>query len=124
MGESVTRQPGTVLLVEDEESVRELVRATLEKQGYTVLDTGQGDVALQMAQSHAGPIDILISDLVLPGMGGRELGSKVNESHPETKILIVSGYPEDMVVGPGIEFLQKPFTLQALAGKVQDVLGS
>jgi DNA-binding NtrC family response regulator len=124
MGESVTRQPGTVLLVEDEESVRELVRATLEKQGYTVLDTGKGDVALQMAQSHAGPIDILISDLVLPGMGGRELGSKVNESHPETKILIVSGYPEDMVVGPGIEFLQKPFTLQALAGKVQDVLGS
>ena len=74
MGESVTRQPGTVLLVEDEESVRELVRATLEKQGYTVLDTGKGDVALQMAQSHAGPIDILISDLVLPGMGGRELG--------------------------------------------------
>jgi len=124
MGESVTRQPGTVLLVEDEESVRELVRATLEKQGYTVLDTGKGDVALQMAQSHAGPIDILISDLVLPGMGGRELGSKVNESHPETKMLIVSGYPEDMVVGPGIEFLQKPFTLQALAGKVQDVLGS
>jgi len=124
MGESVTRQPGTVLLVEDEESVRELVRATLEKQGYTVLDTGKGDVALQMALSHTGPIDILISDLVLPGMGGRELGSKVNESHPETKILIVSGYPEDMVVGPGIEFLQKPFTLQALAGKVQDVLGS
>jgi two-component system cell cycle sensor histidine kinase/response regulator CckA len=124
MGESVTRQPGTVLLVEDEESVRELVRATLEKQGYTVLDTGKGDVALQMAQSHTGPIDILISDLVLPGMGGRELGSKLNESHPETKILIVSGYPEDMVVGPGIEFLQKPFTLQALAGKVQDVLGS
>jgi len=124
MGESVTRQPGTVLLVEDEESVRELVRATLEKQGYTVLDTGKGDVALQMALSHTGPIDILISDLVLPGMGGRELGSKLNESHPETKILIVSGYPEDMVVGPGIEFLQKPFTLQALAGKVQDVLGS
>jgi two-component system cell cycle sensor histidine kinase/response regulator CckA len=124
MGESVTRQPGTVLLVEDEESVRELVRATLEKQGYTVLDTGKGDVALQMALSHTGPIDILISDLVLPGMGGRELGFKVNESHPETKILIVSGYPEDMVVGPGIEFLQKPFTLQALAGKVQDVLWS
>jgi len=124
MGQEITRQPGTVLLVEDEESVRELVRTTLERQGYTVLDTGQGDVAVQMAASHAGRIDILISDLVLPGIGGRELGLKVSESHPETKILFVSGYPEDMVAGPGIEFLQKPFTLQALAGKVHDVLGS
>ncbi len=124
MGDQITRQPGTVLLVEDEESVRELVRTTLERQGYTVLDTGEGDVALQMAVSHSGPIDILISDLVLPGIGGRELGLKVSQSHPETKILFVSGYPEDMVAGPGIEFLQKPFTLQALAGKVQDVLAS
>ena len=124
MGDSVTSQPGTVLLVEDEESVRELVRATLERQGYTVLDTGQGDVALEMAASHTGPIDILISDLVLPGIGGRELGLKVSQSHPETKILFVSGYPEDWWRGPGIEFLQKPFTLQALAGKVHDVLAS
>jgi len=124
MSEPANRQPGTVLLVEDEESVRELVRTTLERQGYTVLDTGKGDVALQMAVSHDGPIDILISDMVLPGMNGRELGTRVNESHPETKILLVSGYPEEMVVGPGIEFLQKPFTLQALAGKVQDVLAS
>src|ERR1051326_289126 len=96
MGDGITRQSGTVLLVEDEESVRELVRTTLEKQGYTVLDTGKGDVALEMAASHSGPIDILISDKVLPGMNGRELGTRVNESHPETKILLVSGYPEEM----------------------------
>ena len=91
MGEAITHQPGTVLLVEDEESVRELVRTTLQRQGYTVLDTGKGDVALQMANSHVGRIDILISDLVLPGIGGRELGLKVSQSHPETKILFVSG---------------------------------
>jgi two-component system cell cycle sensor histidine kinase/response regulator CckA len=139
MGEEVTRQPntgvsrkevfgrdatGTILLVEDEESVRELVRTTLERKGYTVLDTGQGDVALEMAASHAGRIDILISDLMLPGISGRELGLKVSESHPETKILFVSGYPEETVARPGVAFLQKPFTLQALAGKVQDVLAS
>jgi two-component system cell cycle sensor histidine kinase/response regulator CckA len=124
MGNRASCQPGTVLLVEDEESVRELVRTTLERKGYTVLDTGHSDVALEMAASHVGRIDILISDLVLPGIGGRELGLKVSQSHPETKILFVSGYPEEMVVGAGVEFLQKPFTLQALAGKVQDVLGS
>src|SRR3954463_10654303 len=110
MGEEITRQPGTgvargklfgrpsglgtVLLVEDEESVRELVRTTLEKIGYKVLDAGQGDTALEVAASHVGPIDILISDVVLPGINGRELGLKLSQSYPGIKILFVSGYPE------------------------------
>jgi DNA-binding NtrC family response regulator len=112
--------------VEDEESVRELVRTTLEKIGYKVLDAGQGDTALEVAASHVGPIDILISDVVLPGINGRELGLKLSQSYPGIKILFVSGYPEEMVVRqePGIAFLQKPFTLQALSRKVQDVMGS
>ena len=121
-------ESGTVLLVEDEESVRELVRETLRRKGFQVLEAGRGDAALAIAASHAGPIDILISDVALPGMNGHELGLQLSKTHPKIKILFVSGYPEEAIVhsgaGPRISFLQKPFTLQALSCKVQEVLQS
>ncbi len=117
----------TVLLVEDEESVRELVKETLESKGYKVLEAEQGDVALRIATSHPGQIDILISDVVMPGMSGRDLAKKLSETHPHIKILYVSGYTEEAIIHQGVleagtAFLQKPFTLQALSRKVRDVL--
>ena len=117
----------TVLLVEDEESVRQLVRETLEAKGYKVLEANHGDAALQIASDYHGPIDMLITDVVMPGMSGRELSEQLSASDPDIKILYLSGYTEDAVVHqgvlePGTSFLQKPFTLQALARKVREVL--
>jgi two-component system, cell cycle sensor histidine kinase and response regulator CckA len=118
----------TVLLVEDEESVRELVRETLDAKGYRVLEAENGETALRLANQHSDSIDVLITDVVMPGMSGRELSARLCASHPQTKVLYLSGYTEDAIVhegvlDPGTAFLQKPFTLQALARKVREVLG-
>ena len=127
---SPTRNRGseTVLLVEDEESVRQLVRETLEAQGYHILEAENGEAALRIANTHSD-IDMLITDVVMPGMGGRELSARLSASHPHTKLLYLSGYTEDAIVhegvlDPGTAFLQKPFTLQTLSRKVREVLGS
>ena len=123
-----TRNRGseTVLLVEDEESVRQLVRETLEAQGYQILEAENGEEALRIANTHSD-IDMLITDVVMPGMGGRELSARLCASHPQTKLLYLSGYTEDAIVHegvlePGTAFLQKPFTLQTLSRKVREVL--
>jgi len=118
----------TVLLVEDEESVRQLVRETLESKGYKVLEADQGDAALRIASQYSGEIDILITDVVMPGMSGRELSARLCASCPRTKVLYLSGYTEDAIpheggLDSGTAFLQKPFTLQMLSRKVREVLG-
>jgi two-component system cell cycle sensor histidine kinase/response regulator CckA len=118
----------TVLLVEDEESVRQLVRETLEAKGYKVLEADNGAAALQIVSDYSGKIDMLITDVVMPGMSGRELSARLCESCPQTKVLYLSGYTEDAIVHEGVidpdtAFLQKPFTLQALSRKVREVLG-
>ena len=117
----------TVLLVEDEESVRELVRETLCSRGYKVLEAENGEAGLRLAETCKERIDILITDVVMPGIGGRELAKKLAALRPGTAVLYLSGYTEDAVfnqgsMGPGTAFLQKPFTLQTLAKKVRDVL--
>ena len=117
----------TVLLVEDEDSVRELVRETLMSRGYKVLEAENGESGLRVAESHKGHIDLLITDVVMPGIGGRELAKKLLLMRPNLGVLFLSGYTEDAVVnhgalGPGRAFLQKPFTLQSLARKVREVL--
>ena len=117
----------TVLLVEDEESVRELVRVTLTSRGYNVLEAENGECGLHLAEDFKGHIDILVTDVVMPGMGGRELAKKLLSLRPEISVLYLSGYTEDTVVtqgalGPRTAFLQKPFTLQNLAKKVREVL--
>ena len=117
----------TVLLVEDEESVRELVRETLRSKGYTVMEAADGISGMKVAESWEGKIDILITDVVMPGMSGRELAQRVSASRPDIRVLYLSGYTEDAIIhegvlDPGIAFLQKPFTLQALARKVRAVL--
>src|SRR5438270_9200997 len=117
----------TVLLVEDEESVRELVRLTLASRGYQVLEAENGECGLRIAESFKEHIDILITDVVMPGIGGRELARKLLLLRPGISVLYLSGYTEDAVVtrgalGPRTAFLQKPFTLQNLAKKVREVL--
>ena len=119
----------TVLLVEDEESVRELVRVTLVSRGYNVLEAENGECGLRIAEVFKEHIDILITDVVMPGIGGRELAKKLLSLRPGICVLYLSGYTEDAVVapgalGPGTAFLQKPFTLQNLAKKVREVLRS
>jgi len=117
----------TVLLVEDEESVRELVRETLKSKGYVVMEAADGVQGMKVAESHTGKIDILITDVMMPGMSGRELAQRITAVRQTIKVLFLSGYTEDAIIHegvlePGTAFLQKPFTLQALARKVRDVL--
>jgi two-component system, cell cycle sensor histidine kinase and response regulator CckA len=119
----------TILLVEDEECVRQLIRETLQSKGYKVLEAERGDIALRIAAAQSGKIDLLISDVVLPGMAGKELGRQLLANHPNTKVLFLSGYTEEAIIHQGMldagaAFLQKPFMLQALARKVRDVLNA
>jgi len=118
----------TVLLVEDEESVRQLVHDTLQSKGYKVIEAENGEGGLRAAAGHGGKIDLVITDVVMPGMGGREMAEQLINVRPETKVLYLSGYTEDAIVSEGtIEsgtaFLQKPFTLQNLSRKVREILG-
>jgi two-component system, cell cycle sensor histidine kinase and response regulator CckA len=117
----------TVLLVEDEESVRELVRETLANKGYNVIEADNGETGLRVSAEYAGTIDLLVTDVVMPGMSGRELAQRVTAARPQIKVLFLSGYTEDAIIHegvlePGTAFLQKPFTLQLLSRKVREVL--
>jgi two-component system cell cycle sensor histidine kinase/response regulator CckA len=119
----------TVLLVEDEESVRQLVRETLESRGYKVIEAENGEVALKISTTCQEPIHLLITDVVMPGISGRELARQLSKTHPHTRVLFLSGYTEDAIVhqgafDTGTAFLQKPFTLQSLSRKVREVLRS
>jgi two-component system, cell cycle sensor histidine kinase and response regulator CckA len=118
----------TVLLVEDEEPVRQLVRDTLAAKGYQVVEAENGETGLAAAAQHKGNIDLVITDVVMPGLGGRELVKRLAETRPQTKVLYLSGYTEDSILSDGAfeqgtAFLQKPFTLQNLSRKVREVLG-
>jgi two-component system, cell cycle sensor histidine kinase and response regulator CckA len=129
---SSTRQPvvgghETILLVEDEASVRAYARRVLQLGGYTVLEAGNGLEALQKVTAHAGQIDLLLTDVVMPGFSGRELAERLAKIYPAMKVLFVSGYTNDAVVRHGIQqaemqFLEKPFDLDALKQKVREVL--
>ncbi len=117
----------TVLLVEDEENLRQLVRQSLESQGYRVIDAADGGAAIRLSQAHPGPIHLLLTDVIMPGMNGRELANQVSSSRPEMKVLYMSGYTENHIghngtLDQGIALLQKPFTLPALKAKVREVL--
>jgi PAS domain S-box-containing protein len=117
----------TILLVEDDESVRELVRSFLQAGGYAVLTVRDTDAALQICEQRQSPIRLLITDVVMPGMSGRDLAERLTAVNPSTKVLYMSGYTDDAVVRhgvlePGITFLQKPFSADALLRKVREVL--
>jgi two-component system cell cycle sensor histidine kinase/response regulator CckA len=117
----------TVLLVEDESALRSLGQEILRDQGYKVIAAGSGAEALALARAHKGTIDLLVTDVVMPGMDGRELADRLGPIHPETRCLYMSGYTDDAVVRRGVReqgmpFLQKPFSIDALALKVREVL--
>src|SRR5439155_24154802 len=117
----------TVLVVEDELTLGRLFRGSLDVAGYTVLEATQGDEALRISQAHLGPIHLLVTDVELPGLSGRELAQRVTARRPETKVLFISGYTDDAVLRHGVlhaesAFLQKPFTSDVLTGKVREVL--
>ncbi|TLY54232.1 MAG: response regulator [Gemmatimonadetes bacterium] len=117
----------TVLLVEDAAPVRALARRSLEACGYRVLDASDGPSALELSARHAAGIDLLVTDVVMPGMSGRELAERLAPQRPEMKVLYTSGYTDDAMVrqgvlNAGVAFLQKPFVPDMLARKVREVL--
>jgi CheY-like chemotaxis protein len=121
------RADGTVLLVEDEEAVRRLARRVLEGVGYRVLVAANGAEALQVAQQHMGRLDLMVTDVIMPGMSGQELSARLRAMRPELPILYVSGYTDDAILQhgtllPNTGFLQKPFSPAVLAQRVQDAL--
>jgi signal transduction histidine kinase/ActR/RegA family two-component response regulator len=119
----------TVLLAEDDDRVRGLVANVLRRRGYIVLEASRGDDALELARRHEAPIHLLLSDIVMPGMNGRVVAERVTELRPETRVLLMSGYSEDVtlrasVEGPKTLFIQKPFTTDALAARIREALSS
>jgi CheY-like chemotaxis protein len=117
----------TILLVEDEEKVRTLIRNNLQSNGYTVLEARHGGEALPICEQHEGPIHLVVTDVVMPQMGGSEMVERLASQHPEMKVLYMSGYTDNVIVHhsvlqPGVAFLQKPFTPNALVRKVREVL--
>jgi DNA-binding NtrC family response regulator len=117
----------TILLVEDEDGVRSLVRRVLQESGYTVLEASRPNEALTTCQRYEGLIHLLFTDVVMPQMSGRELAEKLSPLRPEMKTLYMSGYTDEAilhhgVLDPGMPFLQKPCTTEAIAHKVRQVL--
>jgi PAS domain S-box-containing protein len=117
----------TLLIVEDQAEVRRLTEKVLKARGYTVLVAENGPEALRMAEQHAGPIDLLLTDVVMPQMSGREVGMLLGAVRPKLKVLYLSGYADESIVHrgvlePGLAFLQKPFSPESLARKVREML--
>jgi hypothetical protein len=119
----------TILLVEDDDSLRELGREILEEHGYKIIEASSGTAALEALERHTGSLDLLLTDLVMSGMSGRELADQITRTRPGTKVLFMSGYTDDAlghhgVLESGTAFVEKPFTIDGLLRKVREVLES
>jgi two-component system, cell cycle sensor histidine kinase and response regulator CckA len=117
----------TILLVEDEATLRGLVKQYLQNQGYTVLEATDGSSAIRISADYRNPIHLLLTDVIMPGMNGREVASRITAGRPEVKVLYVSGYTENAIghnglLEEGVTLLQKPFTLPTLKTKVREML--
>lgn len=116
-----------ILVVDDEAGIRALVAKILRRERYQVLEAGSAEDALRIASTHGAEIDLLLTDVVLPGIHGRQLAEQMRGNNPDLKVLYVSGYTGDEAVQtgdfpPGSKFLQKPFTLSALVRKVHEAI--
>jgi two-component system, cell cycle sensor histidine kinase and response regulator CckA len=123
--EAAPRGSETILLAEDQDGIRDLVREFLQRKGYTVLFATDGEDALRIANEHKIPVDLLLTDLVMPNVGGRDLAHHLRQLHPRMKVLFMSGYAEPAISGGqdgGAPVLQKPFLLDALARKIRELL--
>ena len=125
--EALLKGSETILVVEDQESVRNLTVETLRSYGYTAFAAPGGAAGLELARRYEGPIDLLLTDVIMPEMNGREMAREMRAMRPATKILYMSGYSDDVVsgvheLGPGTGYLQKPFSPEALAAKVRESL--
>jgi CheY-like chemotaxis protein len=117
----------TILIAEDEPDLRELTRIFLEDYGYKVIEAGSAEQAIQTAELYGEPIHLLLTDVIMPGMSGRQLAERILSRRPQTKIVYMTGYTDDMVVQhkvlePGVKLLPKPFTKADLALKVRSTL--
>ena len=114
-------------MVEDDERVRNVATKVLRNAGYRVLSASNGEAALDLASHDREPIHLLVTDVVMPGMNGRQLAEHLAEGHPETRTLFTSGYTDNIiahhgVLERGIEFLSKPYALEALTRRVREML--
>jgi PAS domain S-box-containing protein len=119
----------TILVVEDEPAVRGLTKETLQQLGYTILEASDGYDALQVIERHAGEIHLVLTDVIMPLMNGRELAARLEVLRPGTKVIYMSGYTDDVLAfhglsQPAVDFIQKPFTRSGLAEKVETALGA
>jgi CheY-like chemotaxis protein len=116
-----------MLLVEDQQEILAMARAMLESFGYSVLAASTPDKALQLAEEHAGKISLLLTDVVMPKMNGRDLAQRLQALYPDLICMFMSGYTSDVithrgVLDEGVHFIQKPFSMQSLAAKVREAL--
>jgi len=123
----IPRGTETVLVVEDEEQVRELLQRILEANGYHVLAAAEGEEALTLARQHKRPIQMMVTDVVMPKMNGKKLATFMLKQRPEMKVLYMSGYTDEAIVHhgvlePGTPFLEKPFTPETLSRKLREIL--
>lgn len=119
----------TILLVEDEYAVRALCSRVLQSAGYRVLEAADGVQAVDLARAHAGPIDLLVTDVVMPGISGREAADAIIAMRPDARVLYMSGYTDDDMLRHGVlrglvAYLPKPFTPDVLLARVREVLGT
>lgn len=119
----------TILLVEDEDMLRGLIRELLEIKGYAVLEACQGVEALEVLQASGRPVDLVLTDVVMPHMSGADLVDRLRKDHPAMKVIFMSGYTgannaaiHRSLEMPGVAFLQKPFRLNALISQVEDLI--
>jgi len=125
--EGIVRGTERILIVEDEESLRRMAERILQSAGYATVCASDGAEAIALLSANAAPVDLLLTDVVMPGMNGHELASRIKATHPDLKVLFTSGYlhdafPERARLGPDVQFLAKPYSPSSLTGKVRDVL--
>jgi two-component system cell cycle sensor histidine kinase/response regulator CckA len=124
--QTADRRP-TVLVAEDEAGIRSPLRRLLVAQGFRVLDAGDGNGALEVAERHEGRIDLLLTDILMPGMNGGELARRLLLARPGVRVIFMSGYSTEAVssngvLTPGAKFLQKPFSVEELTSRLQEAL--